>query len=188
MGLTLSRRGALAMPRRFSGDIDIMLAEVAQLVAAVNLLHENMLAGGKESRLTLPFAIMSAFLLEVLLKTLRAIDGSTFLGTHKLDVLFDDLPPDYQELVLSRHRMLTEQHYQGAKDPDVLFVELLGESAGLFEDSRYFFSQEDAGRGERYYFNNLAPLAEAVYQAIQLLEPRARQPRGRITTTNEEIH
>lgn len=75
---------------------------------------------------------------ELAIKFLTFHQKHGFIEDHKLDVLFNDLPPKDQNEILSRIKQQTGIDRK-------LFKEMLKNFSDAFKKARYFFAQEEKG-------------------------------------------
>ena len=75
---------------------------------------------------------------ELAIKFLTFHQKHDFIEDHKLDVLFNDLPPKDQNEILSRIKQQTGIDRK-------LFKEMLKNFSDAFKKARYFFAQEEKG-------------------------------------------
>jgi HEPN domain-containing protein len=146
-----------------------IFASARQFFTLVNLLTRT---EGFTNTFPLGYFTNAAFTLELLLKCIISIEGKEYKKVHDLHSLFEKLSIENQKLILKHHRIEAKKLGKNGEEADKIFKEFITKASKDFVNARYFFDELTLPDidGLRY-FNDLAPLLQATYNAVRELKP-----------------
>lgn len=136
----------------------MMLAEVQSYSEAAKLCESQRMLG--------PAQMLHALSIELMLKTAAQIECGSYLRTHDLVELFDQISNEARDAVfLANRKIVLVNEPSTDLDPDVAFRTRLGRIRRDFIDVRYLFEQLD-DLGEIKWFEHALPIAAVIWSGL----------------------